>query len=76
MAGRKKAEPKIKSGDLKCRECDKMAEISPPGSYCTGCRLTLADFTRMSYNKWKKAHGLPVYTKEQEIAMIELEKTK
>jgi hypothetical protein len=73
---RAKKDPVIKSGELKCRECDSRAELSPPGAFCTPCRLTLADFTRMSYNKWKISRGLPVETKEQEISRIQLEKEK
>lgn len=70
---RAKKEPKIKFGEMKCNNCEGTAELSPPGCYCTDCRLALADKTRMSYNEWKKSRGLPVETKEEEIARIQRE---
>lgn len=66
---RAKKDPKIKLGAVKCTKCDNPAELSPPGCYCTECRLALAELTRVSYNGWKKPRGLPVYTKEEEIEM-------
>ncbi len=67
---RAKREQKIKFGEAKCLKCDNPAELSPPGCYCSECRMALAESSRVSYNEWKKSRGLPVYTKEEEIAMI------
>lgn len=64
---RAKSEKKIKFGEAKCLQCDNPAELSPPGSYCSECRMMLAEKTRVSYNEWKKSRGLPVYSKSEEI---------
>jgi hypothetical protein len=69
---RKKAVPKIKSGESPCAivDCESGAETSPPGIFCTKCRLIAAEKTRVSYNAWKESRGLPVETKEEELARI------
>lgn len=72
---RKKRDPVVKLGVVKCSNCQlRQAELSPPGRHCTECRLELAEITRLAYNLWKKSRGLPVETKDEEIARVMSEK--
>lgn len=69
---RKKKEPTIKYSKHKCftNTCEKFAEISPPGRYCTQCRLSVSENSRKAYNSWKESRGLPVETIEEELDRV------
>src|SRR3990172_150358 len=62
--------------DTKCGSCGvKPSELSPPGIFCTECRHIKSVEIHENYQKWKKEHGLPTETREEELARIQNENT-
>jgi hypothetical protein len=60
---------KIATSDNPCAVCnDKMSELGGP--YCTECRKAKAIESHNNYQEWKRSHGLPTETREEELARI------
>src|SRR3972149_2657556 len=62
--------------DTKCGSCGVTpSELAPPGIFCTECRHIKSVEIHENYQKWKKEHGLPTETREEELARIQNENT-